>query len=33
MATTGTIVIILAYLVLILGVGAWASRKIKTAED
>ena len=33
MAGAGTIVIILAYLVLILGIGAWASRKVKTAED
>jgi len=33
MATAGTVVTILVYLVLILGIGAWASRKIKTAED
>jgi len=33
MATAGTVVTILVYLVLILGIGAWASKKIKTAED
>ena len=33
MATAGTTGVIIIYLVLILGVGAWASRKIKTAED
>jgi len=33
MATAGTIIVLVIYLVVILGISAWASRKVKTAED
>ncbi len=33
MATAGTTIVLVIYLVVILGIGAWASRKVKTAED
>ena len=33
MGLTGTIIILLVYLLAILGIGAWASRKIETAQD